>query len=163
MVEVVAGHGFEQGLKGEEAAFRVEALPGEVFRGDGGEQGEVPLPAGAEECEGGRDFAGLVAGGPGFLVERLQERRWGSGGVGENLAEAPGKGQLAIGQVGEDLAGAPLSFAVDGGGEGGFELLGGEGAGGFVEEAWSGGEDFVEAAVGEVVGVGVHEGQCKAG
>ena len=119
VVEVVAGGDFYEGPEGDGPEFGVEG--GAVFVGFGEAVDEGEIPA-AERDPGGAGglggvFNALVGAGPGVLLEGLE-----GGVVGAvDVAEAPGPGHLAVGEVGEDLADRPL-----GGGGFVFDLLGGE-------------------------------------
>ena len=109
VVDVVAGHGFDDGPEGHGAAFGVGGAAVAVFLGDGVEEEQVPVAGGLEEGQGGFELVGCVAFGPGVLVEGLDD---GVGLVergGEGLAQAEGEDDLAVGEVGDDLADAPLA------------------------------------------------------
>ena len=101
VVDVVAGHGFDDGPEGHGAAFGVGGAAVAVFVGDGGEVEEVPVAGGLEEGEGGLELVGAVALGPGFLVEGLDDGVGLAERGGEGLAEAEGEDDLAVGEVGE--------------------------------------------------------------
>lgn len=107
---------------------------------------QVPVACGAEELERGGQGVGGVAHGPEVLVEGLDD----GVNLGEGLAEAEAVDELAVGEVRDDLAGAPLSE-----GDGGGDLLRGEPAAGLVDETGRGGEDSAGVLVGEEAGVGV--------
>ena len=134
VVDVVAGHGFYDGPKGHGAALGVggEAMP--VILRDGGEEEQVPVAGGLEESEAGLEVVGGVAFAPCFLVEGLDDgvrlvECWGEG-----LAQSEAEYDLAVGQVSDDFADAPLAGsggivdlrAAEAGGEG-SEALGGGG------------------------------------
>ena len=146
VVEVVTGHGFEHDLESHGAALWVGQLAEEVGRAAGADELEVPLAGGAEELERGGQGVGCVTRGPGVLVKGLDD------GVdrGEGLAEADAVVKLAVSEMGDDLAGAPLA-----GGDGRGDLLRGEPADGLVDEAGRGGEDGAGVLLGEEAGVGI--------
>ena len=145
MVEVVAGHGFEEDLEGQGAALWVGQRAVEVGLAAVADEFEVPLARGAEELERGGQAIG-VARGPGVLVEGLDD----GVDLGESLAKAKAVDELAVGEVGDDLAGAPLA-----GGDGCGDLLWRELANGLVDEAGSGGEHGPGILVGEKACIGV--------
>ena len=132
VVDVVAGHGFDDGPEGHGAALRVGGGAVAVVLGDGGEEEQVPVAGGGEEGQCGFRSVGGVAFGPGVLVEGLDD------GVllGEGLAEAEGEDELTVGEVGDDLADAPFA-----GGRGRVELRAGEAGGEGVEALCGGGKD----------------------
>jgi hypothetical protein len=150
MVDVVAGHGFDDGPESHGAAFGVGGVPMAVVGRDGGEEEQVPVAGGLEEGQCGFEVVGSVALGPVVLVEGLDD---GVGLIergGEGLAEAEGEDDLAVGEVGGDVGDAPLA----GGGRGvdlGFGEVGGEGA----EMPGGGGEDGDGVLTVQVAGVRV--------
>lgn len=146
VVEVVAGHGFEIDLEGQGTALWVGQLAGEIGLAAVADEFEVPLARGAEELERGGQAIGGVARGPGVLVEGLDD----GVDLGEGLAEAKAVDEFAVGEVGDDLAGAPLT-----GGDGCGDLLWRELANGLVDEARSGGEHGPGILVGEKACIGV--------
>ena len=91
VVDVVAGHGFDDGPEGHGATFGVGGEAVAILLGDGVEKEQVPAACGLEESEGGLELVGFVARGPGVLVKglddgvRLVERG------GKSLAEAEGE------------------------------------------------------------------------
>src|ERR1035441_1942738 len=105
MVEVVAGHGFYDGLKGHGAALGMDGRPG-CGRGQSCvDESQIP-PAQAGECfkrTGGSDAA--IGRGPLLLVEGLECGRI----LGQCLAETKTERNLAVGQVADDLRGAPFT------------------------------------------------------
>jgi hypothetical protein len=109
VVDVVAGHGFDDGPEVHGAAFGVGGGAAAVVVGDGGEEEQVPVAGGLKESQCRFELVGAVARGPGLLVEGLDD------GVGlvemrrESLAEAEGEDDLAVGEVGGDLADAPFA------------------------------------------------------
>ncbi len=105
MVDVVASHGFYDGPEGHGSALGVGGGVVTVVLGDGGEEAQVPGAGGLEEGEGGVEVVGGVALGPAILVEGLDD------GVllAEGLAEAEAEDDLAVGEVADDLADAPLA------------------------------------------------------
>jgi hypothetical protein len=150
MVDVVAGHGFNDGPEGHGSAFGVGGGSVAVVVGDGGKEEQIPVAGGVEEGHCGFEVVGLVARGPSVLIEGLDDGVGLVEGGGEGLAETEGKDDLAVGEVGGDLADAPLA----GGGVGvdlGFGEAGGEGA----EMPGGGGEDGEGIAASKVTGVRV--------
>jgi len=131
------------------AAFRVEGWAFEVGLAEGADKLEVPDTGGAEELERGRQVVGGVVLRPGGLVEGLEERGF-AGGCGEGLAEPEAEGELTVGEVGEDLAWAPLARR-----DGSFDLLRGEGADGLVDQSGCRGEDGAGVVGAELDGVWV--------
>lgn len=110
VVDVVAGHGLDDGPEGHGAAFGVGGGVVPVVFRDGGEKEKVPVADGVEESERGFEAVDGVTLGPGLLVEGLDDvmRLAGDGG-GEGLAEAEGEDHLRVGEVGDDVADAPLA------------------------------------------------------
>lgn len=146
MVQVVAGHGFEIDLKSHGAALGVGHLAEEVGLAAATDEFEVPLAGGAEELERGGQAVDGIACSPGVLVEGLDNGI----DLGEGQAEAEAVDEFAVGEVGDDLAGAPLT-----GGDGRGDLLRGELAYGLVDEAGRGGEDGAGVLIGEEAGIGI--------
>ena len=94
VVDVVAGHGFDDGPEGHGAAFRVGGGAMAVVVGDAGEEEQIPVASGLKEGHCGFEVVGLVACGPGVLVEGLDD---GVGLVkrgGEGLAEAEAEAEV---------------------------------------------------------------------
>ena len=134
VVDVVAGHGFYDGPEGHGAALGVGGAAMAVVLGDSREEEQVPVAGGLKEGERGFELVRCVAFGPGVLVKRLDD------GVGlaerrsESLAQAKREDDFAIGEMGDDVADAPLAWgggsvdlsASESGGEG-LETLGGSG------------------------------------
>jgi hypothetical protein len=136
VVDVVAGHGFDDGPERHGAALGVGRAAVAIVLRDGGEEEQVPVAGGLEEGERGFELVGCVAFGPGILVEGLDD------GVGlvergcEGLTEAEGKDDFAVGEVGDDVADAPLAW-----GGGNIDLGTGEIGGEGLETFGGGGED----------------------
>ena len=148
MVDVVAGHGFDDGPEGHGAAFGVGGAAVAVFVGDGVEVEQVPVAGGPKEGDCGFELVGLVAFGPGLLVEGLDD---GVGLVergGEGLAEAEGEDDLGVGEVGRDFANAPLAR-----GRAGVDLRAGKAGGESVDARGRGGEHWDGILAVEVLGV----------
>ncbi len=146
VVEVVAGHGFDDGPEGHGAAFGVGGASFALFVADFVEQQEVPGAGGFEEVERGVDVEVCVALRPFFLVEGLDHRMV----FGEGLAEAEAEDDLAIGEVGNDLAGGPLCAGLAE-----FNLLVGDALEQGVQFGGGLGDDFEGIAVAQEVCVGV--------
>jgi hypothetical protein len=93
---------------------------------DGGEEEEVPVAGGLKESHRGFELIGAVTCGPDVLIEGLDDVVGLAERRGEGLAEAERKDDLAVGEVGGDLADAPFAgggVSVDlGGGEVGGEV-----------------------------------------
>ena len=64
VVDVVAGHGFDDGPEGHGAALRVGGGAVAVVLRDGGEEEQVPIAGGLEERERGIEIVGGVTFGP---------------------------------------------------------------------------------------------------
>ena len=107
MVSIVARYGLEDELQGEVAAFRMRGGAGEVFGLKGGEESNVPGANGFVGGLGGGEVVGGVAIAPAILIEGLE--RWIV--CGERLAKAPAPDDLGVGEVGHQLAKAPLLLA----------------------------------------------------
>ena len=146
VIQIVAGHRFDDGGECHGAAFGVADLLGHHGRRLGLDEFDVGRADGGEHGKGSSDIGFGIGGGPGVLIERLDHVM----GFGSGLPEAHGEGDFGIGEMGEDLAWAPLAFgarAIDGGlvlGDGIVQLLRGSG---------DDGEGILEA---EEVCVGVH-------
>ena len=127
VVDVVSTHGFDDGPEGHGAAFGVGGGAAAILSGNGCEEEEIPVAGGLEEGECRFERVGLVAFGPGVLVEGLDDgvglvQSWGQG-----LTKAEGEDDLTVREVGGDLTDAPFA----GGGAGvdlRFREVGGEGA-----------------------------------
>lgn len=151
VVQVVAGHGVEDGLEGERTAFGMVGFACEFGFAQAAYQLQVPLPERAKERECGGQIVVRIVLGPGVLIERLDEDL----GLallraGEGLAQAEAEGNFAVGQVGDDLADTPLT-----GRDRRLDLLGGEAAGGLMEETRGGGEYGAGVLTAERFSVGV--------
>jgi hypothetical protein len=115
VIEVVAGHGFDNGLEGHGAAFGM----GNDAAGGGWQscvnEREVPVAEGGEcrERLGGGDAG--VCGGPLVLIEGLDDVVV----FGQGLAETEAEDELAVGEMAEDFSGGPFA---GGWGFGGFFL-----------------------------------------
>jgi hypothetical protein len=149
VVDVVAGHGFDDGPEGHRAPLGVGGGAVAVVLRDGGEEEQVPVARGVEESEGWFEVVDGVALGPCFLVEGLDDRG-GFAGCGEGLAEAKGEDHLGVGEVGDDVADAPFAGLGRSVGFGG-----GEAAGEGVDTLGGAGEDWDGVAAVQVFGVGV--------
>lgn len=150
VVDVVAGHGLDDGPEGHGAALGVGGGAVAVVFGDGGEKEEVPVARGLEEGECGFDVVDGVALGPGVLVEGLDDVVGLIGCGGEGLTEAEGEDHLGVGEVGDDVADAPFA-----GGRWCVDLRAGEVGGEVVEALGGAGEDRDGVAAVKVLCVGV--------
>jgi hypothetical protein len=105
VVEVVAGHDLDERPEGLFAALGVGDGLGAVGGGERADEGDVPLAQRLEAADGLGERVGGVDGGPGVLIKGLED------GVGfaVGLAQAPAPGDLAVGEVGDDLAEVPLA------------------------------------------------------
>lgn len=105
MIDVVAGHGLDDGPEGHGAALGVSGGAVAVGFVDGGEEFQVPVAGSGEERERRGEVVGGVTPGPVLLVEGLND------GVlfAEGLAETEAEDELAVGEVGDDLADAPFT------------------------------------------------------
>ena len=109
VVDVVAGHGFDDGPEGHGAALGVCGAAAAVVVRDGGEEEEVPVSGGLKESHSGFELVRGVAGGPDVLIEGLDDGVGLTEGGGQGLAKAEGEDDLAVGKVGGDLADAPFA------------------------------------------------------
>ncbi len=146
VMAVVAGDGFEDGLEGEGAAFGVGGRSDEVGGLNGGEEADVPGAEGLVGGLGGGEVEGGVAVAPAVLVEGLEGRAIG----GEGLADAPAPDDLTVGEVGHELAQAPLIGAG-----GAVDLIGRIRGEEIVEPRRGGGDDVDGVVAFEVMGVGI--------
>jgi hypothetical protein len=149
VVDVVSGHGFDDGPEGHGAALGVGGGVVPVVLGDGGKEEQVPVACGMEESEGGFEIVDGVALGPGVLVEGLDDMGL-SGCCGQGLAETKGEDHLGVGEVSDDIADAPLARRGRSVGFGG-----GEAAGEGVDTLGGAGEDGDWIAAVQVFGVGI--------
>jgi hypothetical protein len=121
VVDVVAGHGFDDGPEGHGATLGVGGTAAAVVVRDGGQEEEIPVAGCLEESHCGLELVGAVACGPDVLVEGLDDVVGLAEGGGQGLTEAEGEDDFAVGEVGGDLADAPFTrggVSVDlGGGE----------------------------------------------
>jgi hypothetical protein len=136
VVDVVAGHGLYDGPEGHGAALGVGGAAAAVVLRDGVEEEQVPVAGGLEESERGLEVVGCVAFGPGVLVEGLNDGVGLGECGGKGLAEAEGEDDFAVGEVGDDVTDAPLTWR-GGSIDLGFGETGGEG----LEALGGGGED----------------------
>src|SRR5580704_12088630 len=136
VVNVVAGHGFYDGPEGHGAAFGVGGAAAAVVLRDGVEEEQVPVAGGLKESERGLEVVGGVAFGPGVLVEGLDDGVGLGKGGSEGLSQTEGEDDFAIGEVGHDVADAPLAR-----GGGSVDLGAGEACGKGLETCGGGGED----------------------
>lgn len=150
VVEVVAGHGFDDGPEGHGASLGVSCGAVAVVVGDGGEKEEVPVADGVEESERGFERVDGVALSPGVLVEGLDDVVGLVERGGKSLTEAEGEDEFGVGEVGDDVCDAPLAWG-GWGGQLGVGKAGGEG----VEALGGAGEDGNGVVAVEVFGVGV--------
>ena len=114
VVDVVAGHSFDDRPEGHGAAFGMGGGAMAFVAGDGGKEEKIPVAHGLEEREGRLDGVDGVAVGPGLLVEWLDDVVGLVGWGGEGLAEAEAEDGFGVGEVGDDVGDAPLA----GGGRG---------------------------------------------
>jgi len=150
VVDVVAGHGFDDGPEGHGAAFGMGGGAEAVVLGDGGEEEEVPVAHGLEESERWFDGVDGVTVGPGFLIEGLDDVVGLVGRGGEGLAETESEDSFGVGEVGDDVRNAPLA-----GGGRGVELRVGEPGGEGVETLGGAGQDREGVLAVQVFCVGV--------
>ncbi len=106
----MAAHGFYDGPEGHSASFGVGGETVAVLVGEGAEEEEVPVAGGLEEGQRGLEVIGGVAFGPGVLIEGLDDGVGLGQGGRQGLAETEGENNFAVGQVGGDLADAPLAW-----------------------------------------------------
>jgi len=117
----VTSHSFDDGPEGHGAAFGVGGAAAAVVVRDGIEVEKIPVPGSVKESNCRGELVGRIADGPGVLIKGLDD---GVGLVergGEGLAEAEGKDNLAVGQMGCDIRNAPFA-----GGGRGIDLPGGQ-------------------------------------
>jgi hypothetical protein len=136
VVDVVASHGFDDGPEGHGAAFGVGGAAAAVVVGDGVEVEKIPVAGGLKESKGRGELVGRVAARPGVLIEGLDDSVGLVERGGESLAEAEGKNNLAVGEVGCDIRYAP--FAGSGRG---IDLPGGQAGGERTNALCCGGQD----------------------
>ena len=105
VVEVVAGHGFDDGLEGHGAALGMRDGLAGCLRQSVLNEEQVPVAQGGERGEGLRCRDSRIGGGPFFLIEGLDDVIV----LGQRLAQAEAEGQFAIGQVRGDLGRAPFA------------------------------------------------------
>ena len=146
VVQVVTGHGLDDILERHGTAFGVGHLAEKVGLAAAADEPEIPLAGGAEELKRRGQGVDGVTRGPGVLVEGLND----GVGLGQGLSQAEAVDELAVGEVGDDLARAPLA-----GSNGRGDLLRGEAADRLVDEARRGGEDGAGVLIAEKAGVGV--------
>jgi len=150
VVDVVAGHGFDDGPEGHGASLRVGGWAVAVVLRDGSEKEQVPMAGGLEERERGIEIVGGVTFGPEILIERLDDGVGLAGRGGEGLAETEGEDDFAVGEVRGDLADAPLV-----GGRLGDDLGAGKAGGDGVETLGRRGQDGDGVLAVKITGVGV--------
>jgi len=146
----VTGHGFDDGPEGHGAALGVGGGAVALVVGYGGEEEEVPVAHGLEESECGLDMVDGVALRPGVLIEGLDDVVGLVGLGGQGLAEAEREDGFGVGEVGDDVADAPLA-----GGWRVVDLRAGETGSEGVETLGSAGEDRDGVVAVEVFCVGV--------
>lgn len=151
MVDVVSAHGLDDGPEGHGAALGMGGGPVAVGLGHCGEEPEVPVTDGGEGGKAGGDVVGGVALAPDALVEGLDDGMVS----GEGLTEAEGKDQLAVGQVGDDLANGPLARCGSV-----IDLGGGEWSDEAANAIGSGRDDGDRVLVAEIGGVGIQFHAC---
>src|SRR5258708_35240596 len=101
---MVAGDGFDQNLECHRSALRMAKRLGERVGGHGPCECDVPLAKGRKNRQRGGCVVSRISARPSFLVEWLDDMMV----LGQRLAQTKGKDRLAIGQMAEDLAGAPF-------------------------------------------------------
>ena len=105
MVEIVAGHGFDDGLESHGAALgmcdRLGGGAGQSFR----DELQIPGAQGGESCQSVFGGNALIGSGPLVLVKGLKDVVV----FCEGLAETEGEGDLAVGEVAYDFRGRPLA------------------------------------------------------
>jgi hypothetical protein len=123
VIDIVAGHGFDDGPEGHGAALGVGGDAVAVGFCDGAEEAEIPFAGILEEIERLRKIVCGIALCPGLLVEGLDDRVGLVWRGAERLAKTKRKDEFAVGQVGDDLTDAPFvrSWSV-------VDLLDGEGS-----------------------------------
>ena len=146
----MAGHGLYDGPEGHGAAFGVGGAAAAVVLRDCVEEEQVPVAGGLEESERGLEVVGCVAFGPGVLVEGLDDGVGLGERGGEGLAEAEGEDDFAVGEMGDDVADAPLSW-----GRGCIDLGAGETGGEGLKALGGGGEDGDGLLTVQIAGVRV--------
>jgi hypothetical protein len=146
VVEVVASHGFDDGGEGHGATFGMgNGLVG-VGRQSGLDEDQVPA---AEDGERGERFVGIdgrVAGCPLVLIEGLDHVVV----LSEGLAKAEGEDGFAVGEMAEDVAGAPFAGRTRG-----CDFGGADGLGEGFEARGRGGQDGEGVLAAQKFGVGI--------
>ena len=104
MIEVVAGHGFDNGSEGHLTPLRVGELLGKQLGRDAFNESQIPLANRGKYVERGLGVVRAVVLCPTLLVEGLDDVII----LGEHLAKAEGEDDFAIGEVAEDFAGVPF-------------------------------------------------------
>jgi hypothetical protein len=150
VVEIVTGHGFNNGPEGHGAALRMGGESATVFVVHGSEELHVPGARAPEEVERRSQIVRGVALGPDFLVEGLDDGVRLACRRGEGPAQAESEDEFAVGEVGDDLADAPLSWRRSA-----IDLLGREISREGAKPIRSGGEDWDRVLSVEVFGVRV--------
>ena len=146
----MAGHGFDDGPEGHGAALGMSGGAVALVVGDCGEEEQIPVAHGLEESERGFDMVDGVALRPGVLIEGLDDVVRLVEGGGQGLTEAESEDCFGVGEVGDDVADAPLT-----GGWWGVDLGSGEVGGEGVEVFGGGGEHRNGVVAVEVFCVGV--------
>jgi hypothetical protein len=101
----MARHRFNDRLKGHLPALRVKGRPGGGSRQGRFEQPQIPIPQSSEDLQGMAGGDSPIGGGPLVLIERLKARPVFS----QNLAQPKSEDKLAVGQMTDNLGGAPFT------------------------------------------------------
>jgi hypothetical protein len=108
MVDIMAGHSFDDGPEVHRAPFGMSGKPVAISFRDGAEVMKIPFARGLKEIERRYQIVSNVTLYPDVLIKRLDDRmrltHWSS----ERLAETEGEDHFAVGKVRDDLANAPL-------------------------------------------------------
>src|ERR1700747_1902580 len=105
MICIVAAHGLNNRSESHRAALWVSdrfAVPLGRKRPD---KSQVPVAHRVEGCERFAGAVGAVMGGPSLLIEGLDRVMV----LAKSLPQAKAKGQLAVGKMTDDFAGAPFT------------------------------------------------------
>src|ERR1700686_4016107 len=105
MIEIVAGHSFDQHLECHLTSLRMREWLGKRGGWNRLDQRDIPFADGSKYVHRGARLESVIAGGPLVLVEGLYHVMR----FGQRLPQTERKGQLGIRQMTQNLWGTPLS------------------------------------------------------